>query len=227
MKYLRALRAAAVILGVVASGGLARAGSIVFSDFGSPGTLYQAASGVPLTGYTTPSSFVGFLDQAFAFTPSASFTFTELDIALTYVSGTNDGVVSLWTDSGGEPGTTLAGWITGSVPAFGGCCTYQSFIPVPSLTLLAGQQYWILAAANGYSNQLMWNLNSLGVTGPQATSVDQGPYSTSTSVEGDFQVLGTAVPEPSSVALSVLGFAVMAWYLKKSDLTVLALTTRR
>jgi hypothetical protein len=93
---------------------------------------------------------------------------------------------------------------------------------LPPTTLLAGQQYWILAVANGFSDQLMWNLNSLGVTGPHATSVDQGPYSTDTSVEGAFQVLGTVVPEPSSAALSVLGFAVVAWYLMKNNLTVLA-----
>jgi asparagine synthetase A len=72
---------------------------------------------------------------------------------------------------------------------FGGCCACQSLFSngPSSVTLHAGQQYWILSVANSFSDQLMWNLNSLGVTGPQATSVDEGLYTTGTSVEGAFR----------------------------------------
>src|SRR5689334_1555757 len=95
-----------VTMFLVTSGKLAK-GDVMAGNFGPPGNLYQAGNGVALTGYTTPSSFTGFVAHAYAFTPSASFSLTELDIALSYVSGTNDGVVSLWTDSGGTLGAVL------------------------------------------------------------------------------------------------------------------------
>lgn len=192
--------------------------SVIFTNFGQSGNLFQAGSGIPLTGYTTPSSFTGFVAQAFAFTPTVSFTLAEIDIALSHVSGTNDGLVSLWTDSGGSPGTVLSSWITGPVPAFGECCTYQAFVPnVQPINLVGQQRYWILAVANGFSSTLIWNSNSLGLSGPSASMVNGGPYTTGTTRQGAFQVLGTAtVPEVSSTALSMTGLVFLAWQLRRS-----------
>jgi PEP-CTERM motif len=217
LKYVRAL---VIVWSALASARPASASAVVFSDFGAPESLYQAGTGVPLTGYTTPSSLTGFEDHAFAFTPTATYTFSELDIAISHVSGANDAVVSLWTDSSGAPGVALQAWITGPVPAFGTCCVFQSFFSSgPSVSLVAGQQYWVVAASNGFGNQMEWNLNSPGLIGPGATSLNQAPFTTSTGVEGAFRVLGTtdaAVPEPSSAVLSLGGLAILGWRLRKS-----------
>src|SRR5580698_5201623 len=50
------------------------------------------------------------------FTSSGNFEVTQIDIGLVYQNGTNSAVVSLWTDSAGQPGTELGSWNASNFP---------------------------------------------------------------------------------------------------------------
>jgi hypothetical protein len=192
----------AFLFGVIVFSSQTIFGTVIFSNLG-PGGSYQAGAGQTVSG---PTSFGGRLDQAFPFVSGGNFVFTELDIALTYVSGTNNAVVSIWNDLGGLPGAVLTAFITGPLPAFGGCCTLQVLTANNPVLFAAGQQYWVVAVANGSDSSLAWNRNLANASGPGATRTDSGAFTFSPSlIPGAFQVSGDVVPEPSSTILMISG----------------------
>jgi hypothetical protein len=64
-----------------------------------------------------------------AFTPSGTYTLTQIDVAISLFSGTNSASLTVNSDSGGVPGGVLATWSLSSLPAFGTCCTVETVTP--------------------------------------------------------------------------------------------------
>jgi len=175
----------------------------IYSNFGNPGSLYSPASGYGVGG-TIASG--GIFAQAFAFVPAVDYRLTEVDIAIEYESiGPNSALISLWNDSASAPGTILTSWALNNLPTFGTCCAFQSLLPNGQITVLAGQRYWIVAAANGNGSFLAWNDSNTGGLGFGTTSVNGGPFPSggNGSPGAAFRVLGTPVPEPATQLLVV------------------------
>ena len=194
------LSAAAGVLFFIGTAGAAT----IYNNFG-PGNAYSTGAGWTVSGST---SFPGSSTAGMAFTPSGSFTLTQIDVAINLVGGTNSASLTLNSDSSGAPGAVLATWSLSSLPAIGACCTVETVTPSGSIVLASGTQYWLVASVIASDTWDAWMLNTTGATGFKwqngTTEADQ--------TLGAFDVLGTpgaAVPEPSTVLLSAGGLALL------------------
>jgi hypothetical protein len=83
---------------------------------------------------------------AVSFTPAGDFTFTELDLALGWVAGTNSATVALMSDAGGVPGTTTYQSWNIAIPAFALTCC-GNFVTLlasgPPASLVSGTSLWV------------------------------------------------------------------------------------
>ena len=140
---------------------------IIYSNFG-PSFAYNTAVG----------NFIGNgLDgtgnnyaQGDTFTPSTSYTFSSLEIALSNFFGTNNDTlqVSLTHDSGADsPGAAIVSFnvVPGTLGLFGNNNPPVSFTAPPGITLTAGTQYWVTVAdISGGGDTNVWNWNITGDT---------------------------------------------------------------
>ena len=119
--------------------------------------LYWCCEGGTVAG---PSSGVGeSFTAAIAFTPTATKSATKVTLGIGLVSGTNGVTVALYSDNGGQPGTQLAsGNVTGLGVGFTCCSTVAATIPSTSLT--AGTQYWVVVSASG-NTFATWNASTV------------------------------------------------------------------
>jgi hypothetical protein len=136
----------------------------------------------------------------FCFTGS-NYMLTSADVAMYHFDGTNQANISLYTDSSGLPGVSLA---TASIAApsvnpglvtanFGG-----------ATQLLANTSYWLVAEPGAASTELQWEFNNQNKVG---VAFNQGGGWSNDSINESpaFRINGTvAVPEPSGVALVAL-----------------------
>lgn len=193
---------------LAASATSARAGTI-YSDFGS-GYSFNTTNGWDVD----PVQII-----AEAFTPSSDFTLTQIDIALSFdnaFSGTNGATVELVNDANGSPGSTvLEYWDLTNLPDSSTSFTPETLTSSSNPTLSSGTQYWVeVFPADLTTYYDVWNWNNQGQTGV-AYSTDSGVTWTfdSAATASAFDVLGTPVPEASTVLLlamgllSLLGFA--------------------
>jgi len=118
---------------------------VIYSNLGKVNTdLYNDTSGWFESG---PNSGAGFsLFEAMPFTPKSDARVSQVRAALEYDgSGANQVNLSVYGDSGGVPGTLLAGPVTvRNLPDFGTCCTLAvaEFAPI---AVSGGKQYWVVA----------------------------------------------------------------------------------
>jgi hypothetical protein len=118
---------------------------IIYSNLGKEQTdLYNDSSGWLESG---PNSDEGgpFFD-AMPFTPKSDSHVSQARVAMEYGgSGANQVNLSIYGDSGGVPGTLLAGPVTlTNLPDVGTCCTLAiaDFAPI---AVNGGTQYWVVA----------------------------------------------------------------------------------
>lgn len=140
-------------------------GAFYIYDNLGPGNAYDCC-----TGWTVaePGSGNGTAISAMSFTPSSNAQVTQIDLALSNVSGANNATIELAKDNGGGiPGTVLGAWGVVGQPTLGSCCTlatvHTGLIPVG-----AGRTYWVVAIAgpNGANDTWdAWNWNTTGATG--------------------------------------------------------------
>ena len=117
----------------------------LWSNLGpSPTNAYNATTGYYVLG---PNNSVGLSEQAIGvpFTPHVNETVTNLQVAVQWISGTNQFSVGLYSDSGGTVGTLLASGEGSGAPAFGTCCETVN-VAIPATAISQGSQYWIVAA---------------------------------------------------------------------------------
>jgi hypothetical protein len=182
----------------------------VFNDFG-PGDTYMPGPGITVGCGAVCWGNAGY-SHAWSFVPGVTSSFSSLQTAawaLGFAPPTTF-VVSIALDAGGVPGSPLESF---SVPL---TSTPQTLL-LDSVThplLMAGSLYWFTAGTADLVNQVAdVGINSVGVTGPEALRIGNGPWSpTSSSAYGVFEVVGdapSAIPEPSTALLLAAGAALL------------------
>src|SRR5208282_4427201 len=117
----------------------------IYSNLGTSKTdLYNDSQGWDIAG---PNFQAGFPNSvALPFTPKSNSHVSQVQVAIEY-SGLGDNQVnlSIYGDSGGVPGTLLAGPVTVThLPEAGTCCllAVANFSPV---AVTGGTRYWVVA----------------------------------------------------------------------------------
>ncbi|QEH35054.1 hypothetical protein OJF2_35990 [Aquisphaera giovannonii] len=198
---MRTITSLALTAAILAWAAPARAG-IAFDDFG-PGDAFDQVEGYVAAG---GGSF-GVLTVAAQFTSAASGELSTIRLALAYLAGTNAFTVSLRADDGGMPGSTvLESFSLADLPAYGHPYAPESVTSVLHPSLVAGSKYWLEVAAADTSTLGTWNFNTTDASG----LVSQTGSGTLTGTLPAFAVNVTAVPEPSSLALSGAALACVA-----------------
>jgi hypothetical protein len=173
----------------------------LFSNLGSPLDLYNRAYGWTVSG---ANSQVGMsFTAADQFQPANSGTVSQIDVAVTYVSGVNSFNIALYTDNGGLPGAPLAQWNNlSSSTNFGGCCGMVTITGIAGVSLTAGTDYWLVVepASLGSTTWERWNLNTVRLSGGVLYSNDGGNSWNGSSQEilAAFDILGNPISNSSS-----------------------------
>lgn len=156
------------------------------------------------------------INWAMSWTTSIDAVLSGIDIALSLgdaFSTVDENVaqVFLHSDVGGTPGAVIDTY------QFSGLTSETAGGAVESATsslnplVTAGTTYWLSLLAglpnNSLYSQVGWHLNDQGVTGGVARENNNGGWfsSGSNSTQGAFRISGTAIPEPSVLALMALG----------------------
>jgi hypothetical protein len=144
--------------------------SIIFSNIGPPGNLYNTNShdAIPVVGREvnqTPEEWI-----AIRFVPKVDVQATVLEAAVGRISGTRIIQLGIYSnnDTFGTPDTVLPGGqgSTTDIPDLGECCQLAKVtLPSPGVTLTAGTIYWLVASTddvNGTSFNGGWQVSHLG-----------------------------------------------------------------
>ena len=137
-----------------------------------PQGLYNASTGAALAG---PDTIHGQSWLAAAFTPAASATVTEVEVAAAQIAGPNTFVIHLYADAAGVPGKQL--WSgKAAFPTFGDCCAVVAIHHGKGIPVNANTQYWIgITTPPAATNESgAWNLNVLDQVDPNLLAVDTG-----------------------------------------------------
>jgi hypothetical protein len=140
----------------------------VFSNIGKayPKGSYSCCDGYIVAGpdaLSGPEAWV-----AAAFTPRGDHVVTEVEVALSVQGGTNELVLSLNNDAGGQPGTAIKTWDLQSLPAAGTCCTIEVKKDGAGIPVTKGTRYWIVVSTKKNSDiQAVWNVNDTNQMSPR------------------------------------------------------------
>jgi hypothetical protein len=130
----------------------------IYSNLGPKADAYNGGGGFLLRG-PAAGNFPVFV--AMPFTPKSNSTVMEVEAAVQYGgSGANQVNLSLYGDSGGVPGTLLAGPQTvANLPHFGSCCTLTIWKLATGVKVTGGSQYWVVAdtPASGVGSDFFGN----------------------------------------------------------------------
>jgi len=187
---------------------------IIFSDFG-PGYGFYTGAGWLISGV---NSSWGLNTVAMDFTPGATYTLTQIDVAVGWDSGTNGVTLSLNDSVSGLPGVALETWNLTGLLRDG--VAIDTVTPLTRINLVAGTQYWIVAA--GLSDTMAgWSWNDIGETGNLAADLgSSGWRSYSGMRQGAFDVLGSSsssssTPEPAAALCAAAGLGLFAIFRRK------------
>ncbi|MBI3880928.1 MAG: PEP-CTERM sorting domain-containing protein [Verrucomicrobia bacterium] len=141
---------------------------------------------------------------------------SSVTLRLSYISGSGTFSLSLYSDNANQPGTSLATLFTGINPGSGDILFGGLNQP-----LAPSSNYWLVLGENaGATMNLGWGvtLSSAGSgSGFQTTtarSLNQG-VNWSVDNSAPFQAVITAVPEPGSALLGLLGGGGLLWAARR------------
>ena len=194
------------------------ASTILFSDLGSAGNVYNDSSSQAVCGNTallcSPNSFA--IAEAFTLSGSGSQAVTQIDVAVGNLFPSQTFEASIWTDVNNAPGAMVpnAVWNLVSTTATT-CCSNLVTTAVTGVNLTGGATYFMIISpqsiADDSSNE--WFDNSVGATGLALMSQNGGPWSSiGTTTLQAFDVLGNASgdsPEPGTLLLFGTGTLAM------------------
>ena len=133
-------------------------------------------------------------EWAMPFTPQGDYLLVEVQVALTWVSGFNKATVSIYTDQGGLPGTSIRDYPLSNLPKFGVSCYLDNLKFSPGVKLQKGKQYWVVAKAANLSND-KWNLTYNGANGTIARKLGTAGWTVNNSAPlGALAVLAVSIP---------------------------------
>ena len=162
----------------------------IYSNLGTGTNVYNGLAGTGVLGRDVPGQpRPEWL--AFAFTPTAEHTVTQIQVGVTYSSGTNEVVMSLNADNGGLPGAALQEWHFQNLPAFGTCCTLQTATSA-GIPVHQGKQYWLVLRNRAISQDTwdVWNNDFNNVQGTFSNNTGQGWVPGGIQQQGAFGIFG-------------------------------------
>jgi hypothetical protein len=191
--------------------------SVLFSDLGGAGDVYNDGSGWTVSG----SGFLGTSETAaglFVVTGIGSLSVTEIDLAVVNIDAPDTFSAAIWTDVGNLPGAQVAGafWDLSTTASSGTCCSLVSVTGISGVTLTGGQEYFLVLSPLSLTDDSwnVWDLNNQGVDNLELSSTNGGTTWTSSgsTTTGAFDVLGdpTAAPEPAAWFMLAAGIAAIA-----------------
>jgi hypothetical protein len=133
----------------------------IYDNIGSayPKGTYWCCEGATISG---PNS-VGNVQwwDGISFTPSADRSVTQIRVAIGYLGGTNEVILSLVNDANGLPGTPIRTWVAKSLPNAGTCCAVVVKTDTAGIPVVKGTRYWITATTNASDADawLAWNVS--------------------------------------------------------------------
>jgi hypothetical protein len=197
------------------------ASTVLFSDLGTGGSVYSTDPGSIVQG----SAYGNSIEQARGFTVSGTgnFLVSEIDLGVWQSDlGTEQFFASIWTDSGGQPGTELGSWDL-TAAANGSCCTLTTQSGITGVTLDGGSAYYMVLGPQTLtaSAKIYWQPDTTGETTTILASLNGGAtwLSDGTEANAAFDVLGdqasAATPEPRSLLLLVTGLLLGSTLVRK------------
>ncbi len=176
---------------------LAAGTTLIYSNFGTGKSLYNAGTGWTEAGLEANDEAIA---EAMAFTPDSDYIVVRISAALTWLEGTNGVTLILAEDNGGVPGKVIYSTVFTNLPAFGTCCTVQTAKLTPTKSshvgLKAGKQYWLYPLPADTTSYLIWNYDTTNVGGNGAVSHDYGNTWSATTYTtfGAFDLYGVKAP---------------------------------
>ncbi|MGA8540119.1 MAG: choice-of-anchor R domain-containing protein, partial [Terriglobales bacterium] len=129
------------------------------------------------------------------FTPNSNAQVTQVRLALQYTGNGGDlFYVSIYADSGGNPGTLLAGPVTlRNLPLFGTCCTLAIAKFDEPLAVTGETRYWVVASTptSGKGSDAWGSWDWVYQDGIPPVWLSDLPFEFPGSHSSAFEVLGT------------------------------------
>jgi hypothetical protein len=147
---------------------------IIYSNLGKGDQAYNPNAGVGIVGKDAGQLFPQWV--GIAFTPKADHLVQGIQVAATYVSGSNEMALLLDADDNGIPGSTLHAWKLSNLPEFGSCCVLQTSKYPAGIPVKGGTQYWIVLRTmpQGTDTYGVWDDNFKETQGTWANNTGQG-----------------------------------------------------
>ncbi len=208
-----------IVIGILTGRGSTALAWDAYNNFGS-GDVYDDDTGHGVAGTMTgPPFFTPPRISGSRFTSAATGQLAVIRIALHWIRGTNLLDVRLHeADAAGELGPVLASFTRSDVPPFGGLDAPETLVNSdPTVTLTAGNRYWIVVAPGVGNTEAVWNWNSLGSADRRTFSINGG--ATYSYLEGRVGAMRIeVVPEPTAAALVVAGVVLMGVIRRRRQL---------
>jgi hypothetical protein len=201
------------VLAATAWGASAHAGGVLFNNF-SHG--FGSNSNIGWTVSTASSNTGIDMVPAMQFVSSADGDVSQIDLALSHFPVANgggvdaDADVSLWTDAGNVLGANLGTWHVTATTDLNTAGPPITISGITGVHLTGGGVYWLQATASGAAWDA-WNWNTKGGVG---NVLSNGSNLLAGQTQGAFDVLSTAVPEPATWTVMLLGFGSLGLSLR-------------